>query len=213
MDANFIPTVFFTLFFVVDPLGLIPAFIIYLSGYESRRQRLIILRATGVAASVSVFFVLFGKVFLNFLGITPASFLFAGGILLFLISMDMLFARPTRTKVSKEDIESPGGGDTSVFPLAIPMLCGPGNIAALLMFSSQADGDTGKIITIVTISVIMFIIAGIVMFFSVFIERLLGETGLSVIQRIMGLILSAMAVQFIINGLNQIGIISLSNLR
>ena len=207
MDINFIPSVFFTLFFVVDPLGLIPVFITCLSPYSIKRQRAIILRATGIAAAVSIFFVLLGNKLLNFLGVTSASFLIAGGILLFLISIDMLFARPSRTKIPKEDYNSAEGGDVAVFPLAIPMLCGPGNIAALLMFSAQADGKPDMLIAIIVISVLIFFLTAIVMLFSVYIERFLGEGGLSVIQRILGLILSALAVQFFINGLNQLGFV------
>ena len=207
MDENFIPIVFFTLFFVVDPIGLVPVFISFLSVYEPSRQRIIIMRATGISAAVSILFVLGGRIFLDFIGITTAAFLIAGGILLFLISMDMLFAKPSRTKISSEDVASSNGNDLSVFPLAIPMLCGPGNIAALLMFSSQASGDPAALFVIISISIIIFIITTFVMFFAVYIEKFLGTTGLSVIQRITGLILSAMAVQFIIKGVSQSGVI------
>ena len=167
MDINFIPSVFFTLFFVVDPLGLIPIFITCLSPYSIKKQRAIIFKATGIAASVSIFFILFGNKLLNFLGVTSASFLIAGGILLFLISIDMLFARPSRTKIPKEDYSSADNGDVAVFPLAIPMLCGPGNIAALLMFSSQVGGKPEMLIIIIIISVVIFFLTAVVMFFSV----------------------------------------------
>jgi multiple antibiotic resistance protein len=207
MNEYFIPSVFFTLFFVVDPLGLIPVFLTYLSGFDTGRRNRIVVKAVIIALAISIFFILFGNILLKFLGISSAAFLIAGGILLFLISIDMLFARPTRTKVSESAAAAEEYGDISVFPLAIPMLCGPGNIAALLMFSSQVPYDAGGLMLLIAISTVVFLLTMVIMFLSVSLQRLLGETGLSVIQRLMGLILSALAVQFIINGLKQIGIL------
>lgn len=206
MQDYFIPSVFFTLFFVVDPLGLVPVFLSYLSGYEADNRRRIVVKAVVIALAVSLFFIFLGNALLRFLGISAGSFLIAGGILLFLIAIDMLFARPARTKVSEEsasDVE----GDISVFPLAIPMLCGPGNIAALLMFSAQVQDDPVGLSLLVLITIVVFALALIIMFLAVSLQRLLGDTGLSVIQRLMGLILSALAVQFIANGLKKFGVL------
>lgn len=203
MEIKFIPSVFFTLFLVVDPLGLIPIFVTYLPFYSKEKQKRIIFRSTTIAIIISLVFILLGDIFLKFLQIAPSSFLIAGGILLFLIAMDMLFSKSRSAKTfNKDDIED----DISVFPLAIPMLCGPGNIAALLLFSSQYN-DTLHLVTLSALSISVFIISMIVMFLSLRLHKLLRETGISVIQRIMGIILSAMAVQFIINGLRQIGVI------
>jgi multiple antibiotic resistance protein len=209
MDVYYIPTVFFTLFFVVDPLGLIPVFLMYLSGYRGVRRKWIILRSILISIGVSVFFILFGKYLLRFLGISSGSFMIAGGILLFIIAMEMLLGRVSRIKMRYvgDDEQPEEDRDVSVFPLAIPMLCGPGNIAALLMFSSQADGDIMKIVVILIVSITVFIIAMIVMFFSTYVGNALGHTGISIIQKLMGLILSAMSVQFIRNGLSQLGVI------
>ena len=207
MDINFIPTVFFTLFFVVDPLGLIPVFIVYLNRYEAKRRNRIILKSVIISVCVSIFFVVLGSLFLNFLGISSASFLIAGGIALFMISIDMIFGSSSRGENSEDGSSVEAENDVSIFPLAIPMLCGPGNIAALLMFTSRADGDVVMLIVIIFISVVVFAITMLIMIFSVYIERLLGDGGVSVIQRVMGLILSALAVQFVINGLKQTGIV------
>jgi multiple antibiotic resistance protein len=209
MDVYFIPTVFFTLFFVVDPLGLIPIFLLYLSGYRESKRKLIIIKSILISIAVSVFFILLGKYLLRFLGISSGSFMIAGGILLFIISMEMLLGQASRVKMRDfGDQEQPEDDrDISVFPLAIPMLCGPGNIAALVMFSAQAEGDIMKITIIMTLSVAVFIIAMLAMFFSLYIGNVLGRTGISIIQKLMGLILSAMSVQFIVNGLSQMGII------
>jgi multiple antibiotic resistance protein len=209
MDVYNIPTIFFTLFFVVDPLGLIPVFLMYLTSYRDHRRKFIIVRSILISIAVSVFFILLGKYLLKFLGIASGSFMVAGGILLFIISMEMLLGQTSRFKMrdigecEKQEEER----DVSVFPLAIPMLCGPGNIAALVMFSTQADGDIMKIAIIVFLSITVFIIAMLIMFFSVRLGKLLGATGISIIQRLMGLILSAMSVQFIRNGLFELGVI------
>ena len=208
MSEYFIPSVFFTLFFVVDPLGLIPVFLSYLSGYDAGKRRRVVIKAVIIALSISVFFIFLGNDLLKFLGISSGAFLIAGGILLFLISIDMLFARPARTKISDGNTSAmDGDSDISVFPLAIPLLCGPGNIAALLMFSSQVQGDPIGLAILVAISTVVFLIAMIVMLIAVNLQRILGKTGLSVIHRLLGLILSALAVQFAINGLKQVGII------
>jgi multiple antibiotic resistance protein len=209
MDEYFIPTVFFTLFFVVDPLGLIPVFIFYLSGYRSSKRKPIIIRSILISIAVSVFFILLGKYLLKFLGISSGSFLVAGGILLFIIAMEMLLGQVSKVKmldVGGQDLPE-DDQDVSVFPLAIPMLCGPGNIAALVMFSTQAGGDITKIAIIMALSITVFILAMLVMLFSSYIGEILGSTGISIIQRLMGLILSAMSVQFIMNGLSQLGVI------
>ncbi|MBP7737543.1 MAG: MarC family protein [Spirochaetes bacterium] len=209
MDVQFIPTVFFTLFFVVDPLGLIPVFLVYLAGYRDHKRKRIIIRSIGISIAVSVFFILFGRYLLGFLGISTGSFLVAGGILLFIISMEMLLGQASRIKMRDiGDHDQPEEErDVSVFPLAIPMLCGPGNIAALVMFSTEAQGDIIKLGIIVGVSVMVFLMALVVMFFSDHISDALGATGISITQKLMGLILSAMSVQFIRNGLFELGII------
>jgi len=209
MDVYYIPTVFFTLFFVVDPLGLIPVFLVYLAGYRDHKRKRIIIRSIVISIAVSVFFILLGRYLLGFLGISTGSFLVAGGILLFIISMEMLLGQPSRVKMRDlGDQDQPEEErDVSVFPLAIPMLCGPGNIAALVMFSTQASGDPLKLIVITGLSIAVFLLAMVVMFFSAYISNALGSTGISIFQKLMGLILSAMSVQFIRNGLFELGII------
>lgn len=207
MSEHFIPSVFFTLFLVVDPLGLIPVFVMYLQGYSASFRRRIIIKATVIAFAVSVFFVVLGDYFLKFIGVSAASFLIAGGALLFLIAIDMLFARDDRTRRPAADAAPGVEEDVSVFPLAIPMISGPGTIAALLMFSAQVRGDARGTLVIIALAAAVMMITMAVMFLSVHLKRLIGETGISVIQRLMGLILSAMAVQFIVNGLKGIGIV------
>ncbi len=207
----FIPTVFFTLFFVVDPLGLIPVFVSLLSKHHPHEKRAIIIKATIISIAISLFFIVFGKYLLVFLGISPGTFLVAGGILLFLIAMEMLLGKPSKLNMqdlADADKNLADANNIAVFPLAIPLLCGPGNIAALLMFSSHAWGNAVLTIILATISSAVFLIAMAVMFLSSRFEKWMGQTGIAIIERLIGLILSAMSVQFIVNGLKTMRVLS-----
>jgi multiple antibiotic resistance protein len=207
MDISFVISIFITLFIAVDPIGLIPVFLIYISRHGDAERRKIITKAIFTAFIVSIFFIFLGRFILYYLGVSPGAFLISGGILLFLISIDLILARPSRTKTKTEDTVDSDIEDVSVFPLAIPMISGPGTIAALMMFSSQVKEYPYMLFVITAITFTVLLITMVIMFLSVRVERMLGKTGISVIQRIMGLILSALAVQFLINGLEQVGII------
>ena len=209
MEITTLISIFFTLFIAVDPFGLIPIFVIYISRHNPSERRKIIFKTILIAAIVSIFFILIGRYILLYLGISSGAFLIAGGILLFLVSIDLILAKPSRTKLSSDNTADFIKEDISVFPLAIPMISGPGTIAALIMFSSQAKENHFMLLIISGISIIVLLITMLVMFLSVTIDSLLGKTGISVIQRVMGLILSALAVQFIINGLAQVGLIKI----
>lgn len=205
MDISSVISIFFTVFILVDPLGLIPVFVTFLSKYNPVERKNVILKTILVATGISLFFIFFGKYILQYLGVSPGAFLIAGGILLFLISIDLILARPTRTKLPPDGSEMEKE-DVFVFPLAFPMIAGPGTIAALTMFSSQSK-ETCMLFVISCISILVLMITMIVMFMSSFFERLLRKTGISVIERIMGLVLSSLAVQFILNGLHQAGVV------
>lgn len=204
MDPNLF-SIFSTLFFVVDPIGLTPFFIGYLSPYEKQQRKRIIIRAHLIAILISLSFILLGDVIVMFLGVSPASFIIAGGVLLFLISIDMLYARPVGPRTANKG--NPKDGDPAVYPLAIPMLSGPGNVAALLMFTTHAEPGWMARGSIALISVGVFFISSLILLSGVSLIKFLGETGISVMHRMMGLILSALSVQFILNGLKSAGIL------
>ena len=122
-----IVTTFLAIFIVVDPFGIVPFFISLTAGFDARRRRATILKAAAIAFVVLLLFILAGNAILRFLGIQPGSFYIAGGILLFLVSIDLLFGKPGRTKTAAQEPGAPLAEreDVSIFPLAVPMLAGP----------------------------------------------------------------------------------------
>ena len=139
-----IVTTFLAIFIVVDPFGIVPFFISLTAGFDARRRRATILKAGAIAFAVLLLFILAGNAILRFLGIHPGSFYIAGGILLFLVSIDLLFGKPGRTKTPPREpgTEEPHveREDISIFPLAVPMLAGPGTITTILLYVSAGRG-------------------------------------------------------------------------
>jgi multiple antibiotic resistance protein len=217
MFSAFLP-VFFTMFIVIDPIGIVPLYIGITSHIESQKKKRIVRSAVFISFLVLLFFVFLGRFILALLGIQPGSFYIAGGIMLFLVSMEMLFGKPNQSKVSsRERPESPDSGDDSqsiaVFPLAIPMLAGPGAITAIILFTGGA-GNTpetpGHLMMTATLLVSLITIMAIVwavLSGSDIILRVLGKTGVSVFERIMGLLLSGMSVQFVYDGIVRLGLV------
>lgn len=193
-------TIFLTIFIVVDPLGIVPIFISLTGGLSPARRRSTILKSVLAAFFILCLFVFLGSRILGSLGILPGSFSVAGGILLFLISIDLLFGTPGRTKVSSED---PGQEreDVSVFPLAIPMLAGPGAITTILLQVSDR-GVSWPLLAVLLGSVAVSLgCAALTMYLSGFFLKSLGRTGVSVVERLMGLILAGLSVQTVYDGL------------
>ena len=198
---------FFTIFIVVDPLGIVPLYVSLTAFYSDERKKKTIRRSLLTAGAVFLFFIVLGKGLLLFLGIKTGSFYIAGGILLFIVSMDMLFAAPKRAKTSEQEKD---GEDVSIFPLGIPIIAGPGTITTILIYVSSESADLATFAALSVILFVVLIIAGLAMHLSGYFVRVLGNTGLSVIERIMGLVLSGMSVQFIYDGLVKLGILAAS---
>jgi multiple antibiotic resistance protein len=198
-------TIFIAVFIVVDPLGIVPVYISLTSGFVPARKKSAIVTSTIVAFIVLAIFVFTGNLILGVLGIQPGSFFIAGGVLLFIVSIDLLFGKPGRTKTSEgTELERE---DVSIFPLAIPMLAGPGTITTILLFVSQ-DGVGMAIYPILLASVAAALAcAGVAMHLSSYFLKVLGKTGVSVIERIMGILLSGLSVQFVYDGLLKLKIL------
>jgi multiple antibiotic resistance protein len=188
---------FLTLFVVVDPIGVAVLFL-GLAGSRSKAERRTIARkAVLVAACVLFAFALFGSAILSHLGITLNAFRVAGGLLLLKIATDMVFAQLER-ETKEEALEAREKPDISVFPLAIPLLAGPGALAGVMILAGTGDpasrGAVYVSITLVSILAFVSLIAAEWLF------RLLGQTGVNVVTRILGILLAALAVQYVADG-------------
>jgi multiple antibiotic resistance protein len=190
-----------TIISVVDPVGIAPLFLALTPGILPAERTRVIRRAIIVATIVLLAFAAGGRTLLSSLGITVPAFSIAGGILLLLIAVDMLFARKSRTRETpEEEAEALKSSDVSVFPLAIPILSGPGAIATVVLYMSQAGTDVGKVTAVIAAILLSLVASYLSMRLSALLLRALGETGVHVIGRVMGILLAALAVQFVLNG-------------
>ena len=204
MDLHFAITAIATAFTIIDPIGMVPLSLTVTAGAPPDVRRRTIDRAVLVATIVIVFMGLVGRAVLGYLGITLPAFSIAGGVLLLLISIDMLFARPSGTRnTEEEEQEAILNENVAVFPLAIPMLAGPGTIATVLLLVSLAHGDPARVAVVFGSFALALFTAWLTMRGADAISRFAGKTGIHVVTRLLGIILSALAVQFIINGLSQ----------
>jgi len=191
---------FSTIFFVVDPIGLVPIFI-SMTQSDSPEKRISIAKRASIAAGIIlVVFAIFGKLIFSSFGITLAAFRIAGGILLWFIAMDMVRARTTRVKTTpEEEQEGIEKEDVALIPLALPMLAGPGSISTVMVLMGQASSWLYFIPVFISI-LITCIITYFMLRGAQYLLKYLKQTGMKIIIRIMGMILAAIAVQFIING-------------
>ena len=198
MEFEFLLTSFVALFIIIDPVGLTPVFIAITQGMDDTLRRKVALRSVLVSAFVISVFIVGGETVLGFIGISMPAFRIAGGILLFLTALDMLFQR--RSKRRENQTEQELVDDPSVFPLAIPLIIGPGAIATVILIAGAKPGlvgiaSTGFITALVLLTVFVFFSA------ASRIEKLLGKTGIDILTRLLGMLLAALSVQFVIEGL------------
>jgi multiple antibiotic resistance protein len=194
---------FVTLFVVIDPLGLAPVFAALTRGYPEKRKREAAIRGTVLGAVILFLFALAGDVLLNALGIGLAAFRISGGILLFLLALDMVFGRPSgvRSRTVREQEEDSHDQDVSVFPLAIPLLAGPGAITTVLLYTGGRNVAELAVFAGVLLVVLLLTLASLLLASRVM--RIFGETGANVFSRVLGVLLAALAVQFVLDGIGQ----------
>jgi multiple antibiotic resistance protein len=196
---------FVTFFVVLDPLGMGPIFVGLTRGETAAFRRQMAIRGIVIAAIILLVFAFAGDFLLRALGVSIAAFRIAGGVLLFLISFDMLFAHatPIRRTTEREDEEAESKHDISVFPLAIPLIAGPGGLTSVVLLMGRAGSDPMmEAIVLGTMALVLVITLAVLLAADRF-TKWLGETGTNVISRVLGIILSALAVQFVIDGVNQ----------
>ncbi len=202
MDAAFLITAFTTLFVVIDPPGQLPLFLALTQDMDTAHRRSIAMRACIVAALILTLFAAFGESLLGFVGISMSAFRVAGGALLFLTALDMLFDR--RTKRRENTAEEEEHPDPSIFPIAIPLLAGPGAIATMILLAGQKPGIEG-LATVVLVMLAVIAVVFLMYLASGLLARLLGKTGVNVATRLLGMLLAALSVQFILEGLRDFG--------
>lgn len=195
--------VFLTLFVVIDPVGLVPVFVALVGDRSEAAQRSTARRAILISAVLLAAFAIIGGPLLAYLGISLAALQVAGGILLFRIAVDMVFAQ-YRRETTEEEVESQTREDVSVFPLAIPLIAGPGALASILVLTSEAHGDPLEMGLVLVMAGLVLLVAWALLRVSGRVATLLGRTGVNVITRILGVILAALAVQLVANGLQEL---------
>jgi len=189
-----------TLFVVIDPAGLVPVFVSLAGARSPQVQASIARRAVLIAAAVLLSFAIVGGPVLAYLGITVFALRIAGGILLFRIAVDMVFAQ-SRRETPEEEAEARAKEDISVFPLAIPLISGPGALASVLILGAEAHGEPQLFALVLGAAAVVLFVAYLFLRGSTRLARLLGQTGINVVTRVLGLILAALAVQYIADGL------------
>ncbi|MFN3472753.1 MAG: MarC family protein [Blastomonas sp.] len=193
---------FITLFVVIDPPGCAPIYASMTTDANAQQRRSMAIRAVVVAGGILLVFALFGEVLLSALHIELDSFRIAGGIMLFLIALDMVFEKRTerREQRAQDVIDDPEIEDVSIFPMAMPMIAGPGSIASVMLLVSQNTGldraltILGALVAVLLLTLAALLSAGPLM-------KLLGAKAEAVITRLLGVLLAALAAQFVIDGL------------
>jgi len=205
IELAFFITAFTTMFVVIDPFGTTPIFVALTQDVDASVRRKIAIRSCLTAVCILIAFAAFGEAVLGFIGISMEAFRVAGGALLFLTALDMLFDR--RTKRREDRAEEEEHPDPSVFPLAIPLIAGPGSIATIILLAGQNPGIQGIAAACAVMLAVMFVVF---VFFLAggLIARILGKTGLNVLTRLLGMLLAALSVQFILDGLKAFGFAS-----
>jgi len=201
-----LPVIFFSLFVTIDAIGVTPIFVSLTSNSSDEIRRKMALRGVLIASMILLLFAVSGAGILYTLGIDLPAFRIAGGILLLLLSIDMVLAKPQsamRTETEEEKEEALHKQDISVFPLAIPLLSGPATITMLILFMQQAHGNLLQQTLILLALAVNMVICWIVLRFSISISKMLGKTGINVLNRIFGILLTALACQFFIDGISE----------
>ncbi|MDX1443258.1 MAG: MarC family protein [Gammaproteobacteria bacterium] len=206
MSLEQLINLFVVLFVVIDPIGTAPIFGALTRGGSASYRRHMAVKGILLASGIMLFFAFTGDYLLATLGISVPAFRIAGGLLLFLVAIDMVFARQSglRSATVREQEEARFKEDISVFPLAFPLLAGPGALTTILLLAGDAGGDSVKFWAMLGVLGFVLLLALVSLLLSGPLMKLLGETGANVIDRMLGVILSALAVQFVVDGVQTV---------
>ncbi|MCY1125505.1 MarC family protein [Frigidibacter sp. RF13] len=205
MEPQFYLTTFVTLFVIVDPIALVPLFIALTRGMDRAHRRTLALRACLIAAFLLAVFGLVGNKLLQVTGISMPAFRISGGLLLFITALDMLFERRTQRR---EGQQADPNHDPSVFPLATPLIAGPGAFTTMILLINNTPA-TGvpHTLAILTIMALVIVVTFLLFEMASLIEKLLGRTGIIVVTRLLGMLLAALSVQFVLDGIKGTGLL------
>lgn len=198
------PTLFLVnlsaVFFVVDPIGVVPIFLAMTGGDSPAKMRSMAFRASLVGGLLLVFFALFGRFVFKVMGVSLDAFRVAGGILLLVTALDMLRARTSETRnTPSETAEGAHKDDVAIVPLAVPLLSGPGSIATVMVLMTNGHGVMSALSVLIGI-LITFIASYFILRGAIHVQKVLKASGVAILQRVMGLILASIAVQFMAEG-------------
>jgi multiple antibiotic resistance protein len=199
-------TTFFATIGPLDTAALLPALTPH---NTARERRAMALKGSLLGGGILVFFAVFGEGVLGAFGISLPALRTAGGVLLLLIAIDMVFARPSGgiTTTADERAEAAASQDVSVFPLATPLIAGPGAIGAAILLVAEAQGDLTRTAIVIAALLAVVLLTYLLLLASTHVQKLLGVTGLQVVSRVMGVLLAALAVQFLFDGVKASGLL------
>ncbi len=194
--------VFTSFFTLINPLGTMPIFMTMTAGLDDKHRTKTAKKASIVSFITIVLFAFMGELLFNFFGISVNSFRIVGGVIFFIMGMDMLQARLGKVKIKESEIKT-YVNDISITPLAIPMICGPGALTNAIVMMEDANSVAKKSVLIFTVFIVI-LLTYLILYSSSKIIKLLGETGINVMMRLMGLIVMVIAVEFFFSGLKPI---------
>jgi len=197
--AQFALVTFASVLFIVDPIAVVPTYLVITEGQTTKQRQVTARRAAIAAAIILIVFAAAGSRIFTLFGITMPAFRIAGGLILWLVAMDMLRGNRSTQEGAAEISEGQAKDDVAITPLAMPMLAGPGAISTIMVLSGQARGPSERIVVYASIVVTLFL-SWITLHLAERLVKRIGQTGIRVMTRIMGLLLAAIAVQFVITG-------------
>jgi multiple antibiotic resistance protein len=204
-DVTFCLVALSAVFFVVDPLLVVPIFLAITAGDSVEKRRQTAARSSLMAFGTLTLFALAGGLIFRAFGISLGAFKIAGGLLLFLTSIDMMRAQPARTRSSEvEEAESAAKDDVAIIPVAIPLLAGPGAIATVMVLMSRAEWRAVRIAAVFAAVMVTCLAAWLLLRYAILAERFLSRTMINVAERVMGLLLAAIAVEFVVGGIRDL---------
>ena len=198
--------IFFTFIILLDPLGNTPPFLAVAAAYDRKTQLHILKEAVIIAGGVLFIFAVFGHFILTFFGITAGAFYISGGIILFTIALDMIQSKPRARHTPRSTLDSEQTTMIAVFPLAIPLIAGPGMITTIMLYTASSPFNFITFVMAVTALVLGLFIEYFVLRSASLLVKVIGTTGLFVLEKIVGLILAGLSVQLVYDGLQKLGL-------